>query len=104
VRKLLDGDRLGRLVMFESHYDRYRQRPGCTRGGRTARPGGGVLFDLGAHLVDQALVLFGVPQSVWASVRVEREGPGSMTPSTCVCTIPRLGQVSSSASGPRPRV
>jgi scyllo-inositol 2-dehydrogenase (NADP+) len=36
-----------------------------------------VLFDLGSHLVDQALVLFGVPQSVWASVRVEREGARS---------------------------
>jgi predicted dehydrogenase len=74
VRKLLDGDRLGRLVKFESHYDRYRQLPRLHAWREDGSPGGGVLFDLGAHLVDQALVLFGVPQSVWASVRVEREG------------------------------
>jgi scyllo-inositol 2-dehydrogenase (NADP+) len=74
VRKLLDGDRLGRLVKFESHYDRFRQVPRLHAWREDGGPGGGVLFDLGAHLVDQALVLFGVPASVWASVRAEREG------------------------------
>jgi scyllo-inositol 2-dehydrogenase (NADP+) len=77
VRKLLDGDQLGRLVQFESHYDRYRQAPRLHAWREDGSPGGGVLFDLGAHLVDQALVLFGVPQSVWASVRLEREGARS---------------------------
>jgi scyllo-inositol 2-dehydrogenase (NADP+) len=77
VRKLLDGDQLGRLVQFESHYDRYRQAPRLHAWREDGSPGGGVLLDLGAHLVDQALVLFGVPQSVWASVRVEREGARS---------------------------
>ena len=74
VRKLLDNDRLGRLVMFESHYDRFRQLPRLHAWREDGGPGGGVLFDLGAHLVDQALVLFGVPASVWASVRMERAG------------------------------
>ena len=77
VRKLLDGDQLGRLVKFESHYDRYRLAPRLHAWREDGSPGGGVLFDLGSHLVDQALVLFGVPQSVWASVRVEREGARS---------------------------
>src|SRR5271156_6872538 len=74
VRKLVDGDRLGRLVKFESHYDRYRLAPRLHVWRDDGSPGGGVLIDLGANLVDQALVLFGVPQSVWASGRVEREG------------------------------
>jgi scyllo-inositol 2-dehydrogenase (NADP+) len=74
VRKLVDSDRLGRLVMFESHYDRYRPSPRLHFWREDGTPGGGVLPDLGSHLVDQALVLFGVPQSVSASVRVEREG------------------------------
>jgi scyllo-inositol 2-dehydrogenase (NADP+) len=74
VRKLLENDRLGRLVMFESHYDRFRQLPRLHAWREDGGPGGGVLFDLGAHLVDQALVLFGVPASVWAVVRMEREG------------------------------
>ena len=74
VRSLLENERLGRLVMFESHYDRFRQLPRLHAWRENGGPGGGVLFDLGAHLVDQALVLFGVPASVWASVRMEREG------------------------------
>jgi scyllo-inositol 2-dehydrogenase (NADP+) len=74
VRKLLENDRVGRLVMFESHYDRFRQLPRLHAWRDDGGPGGGVLIDLGAHLVDQALVLFGVPASVWASVRREREG------------------------------
>ena len=77
VRKLLEEDRLGRVVMFESHYDRYRLLPRLHAWREDGSAGGGVLFDLGAHLVDQALVLFGVPNSVWASVRREREGAQS---------------------------
>jgi scyllo-inositol 2-dehydrogenase (NADP+) len=77
VRKLIDNDQLGRLVKFESHYDRYRLAPRLHAWREDGSPGGGVLFDLGAHLVDQALVLFGVPQSIWASVRTEREGAQS---------------------------
>src|SRR6202522_1376499 len=77
VRKLLDSDQLGRLVKFESHYDRYRLAPRLHAWREDGSPGGGVLVELGAHVVDQALVLFGVPQSMWASVRVEREGARS---------------------------
>ena len=77
VRKLLENDRVGRLVMFESHYDRFRQLPRLHAWREDGGPGGGVLWDLGAHLVDQALVLFGVPASVRASVRMEREGARS---------------------------
>ena len=65
VRKLLESDRVGRLVMFESHYDRFRQVPRLHAWREDGGPGGGVLFDLGAHLVDQALVLFGVPAVCW---------------------------------------
>jgi scyllo-inositol 2-dehydrogenase (NADP+) len=77
VRKLLDSERLGRLVMFESHYDRFRQSPRLNAWRENGEPGGGVLFDLGSHLVDQAMVLFGVPAAVWGSVRIEREGARS---------------------------
>ena len=90
VRKLLEDDRLGRLVMFESHYDRFRLLPRLHAWREDGGLGGGVLFDLGAHLVDQALVLFGVPASVWAVVRMEREGARLTTPSTCTCTTRRL--------------
>jgi scyllo-inositol 2-dehydrogenase (NADP+) len=77
VQKLLATGRLGRLVMFESHYDRYRLAPRLQAWREDGSVGGGVLLDLGAHLVDQALVLFGLPQSIWASVRRERAGARS---------------------------
>ncbi len=73
VRRLIASGELGRLAMFESHYDRYRpaRRPGAWR--EVGRPGSGVLFDIGSHLVDQALALFGMPESISADVRLERD-------------------------------
>ena len=73
VRKLIDSQVLGRLVLFESHYDRYRlaRRPGAWR--ENVGPGSGVLFDIGPHLLDQALVLFGMPEAINADVRIERD-------------------------------
>jgi predicted dehydrogenase len=73
VRKIIEGGLLGRLVEYESRFDRYRNepRPGAWR--ESAGPGGGVLYDLGSHLIDQALVLFGPPREVAADVRTERE-------------------------------
>jgi scyllo-inositol 2-dehydrogenase (NADP+) len=73
VRKLHGSGVLGRLALFESHYDRYRlaRRPGQWR--EDDGPGSGVLFDLGPHLVDQALALFGMPEAIAADVRIERD-------------------------------
>ncbi len=73
VRGLLRENTLGQLVVFESHFDRYRPepRPGSWR--EQAEPGSGVLFDLGSHLVDQAIQLFGPPLAVTADIRIERE-------------------------------
>jgi predicted dehydrogenase len=100
VRKLLDGDQLGQLVNFESRYDRFRQQPRLHAWREDGGPGGGVLLDLGAHLVDQALVLFGVPKSIWASVRVEREGARSDDAFDLYLRYPAShAQASSSVSG-----
>lgn len=73
VRKILEGGLLGRLVEYESHFDRYRNepRPGAWR--EQAGPGSGILYDLGSHLIDQALVLFGLPNEINADVRTQRE-------------------------------
>lgn len=73
VRRLLDGGALGRVVRFESRFDRYRpeRRPKAWR--ESEGPGSGLLMDLGPHLIDQAQVLFGAPQAVTADVRVERD-------------------------------
>ena len=73
IRELLAEGALGRLVRFETHYDRYRPqlKPGAWR--ETIRPGSGILFDIAPHLIDHALVLFGLPEGITAEVRIERE-------------------------------
>ena len=74
VGRLLDSGLLGSLVEYESRFDRFRPeaRPGAWREGTGA--GAGLLFDIGSHLVDQALVLFGLPLTISAELRIEREG------------------------------
>jgi scyllo-inositol 2-dehydrogenase (NADP+) len=74
VRKLLASGSLGRIVSYESNYNRFRPmlKPGTWR--ERNEPGSGVLFDLGSHILDQAFVLFGAPQTITADVFAEREG------------------------------
>ncbi|MBK8897410.1 MAG: oxidoreductase [Candidatus Competibacteraceae bacterium] len=73
VCQILRQGLLGRLVEYESHFDRFRNYFSAERAWREqAGPGGGVLFDLGAHLIDQALVLFGLPQRLTADIRSQR--------------------------------
>ncbi len=73
VKKLLAEGSLGRLVHFESRFDRWRPFPPTDRLWKEDPASGGVLIDLGSHLVDQALTLFGRPESVWAELLRERE-------------------------------
>ena len=74
VRRILNAGVLGRLVEYESHFDRYRNLPRAGSWREEAHAGSGLLYDLGPHLIDQALVLFGPPQSVTADIRTQRSG------------------------------
>ncbi|MCW0481727.1 Gfo/Idh/MocA family oxidoreductase [Gaoshiqia sediminis] len=73
VKKLLKDGSLGRLVEFESHFDRYRNfiQPGTWKEAGNERAG--VLYNLGSHMVDQVRVLFGMPMSVTAHLGIVRE-------------------------------
>ncbi|MGH9523629.1 MAG: oxidoreductase [Terriglobales bacterium] len=73
VQDLVSCGMLGRLVIYESHFDRYRPN---LRGSWNEKPvtGMGLIYDLAPHLIDQALVLFGTPESISADLRKEREG------------------------------
>ncbi len=73
VRKLLDEKAVGRLVTFESHFDRFRPIPRENTWKEAGNPANGMLFDLGPHLVDQVLTLFGAPEAITASVRSDRD-------------------------------
>lgn len=73
VKKLLTEGTLGRVVQVISRFDRFRplQRPGTWK--ETGGQPNGVLFDLGPHLMDQAIALFGVPDRITANDREERD-------------------------------
>jgi predicted dehydrogenase len=76
IRKVMDERSLGRLVHFESNFDRWR--PGLSsRAWKEETEQGGILLDIGTHLVDQALVLFGLPAAIGAEIRRERDGEGA---------------------------
>lgn len=73
VRKLLDDDRLGEITAFRARWDRFRPTV-SDRWREGAELGGGVLYDLGSHLIDQALCLFGRPHWIQADVFTQRRG------------------------------
>jgi predicted dehydrogenase len=79
VRELIRDGRLGNVLRFESRFERWRPnpRPGSWRDELAADEGGGVLADLGSHIIDQALQLFGNPRSVYAEVDQSRPGATS---------------------------
>jgi predicted dehydrogenase len=74
VQRLFAENKLGRVVLFESHFDRFRPHLKAGAWRERPEPGSGLVFDLGPHLIDQTLVLFGVPEAISADVRIEREG------------------------------
>lgn len=78
VKEVLKSGELGRLVTYEVRYDRFRNylRPNAWR--EDDLPGSGIFFDLGAHLIDQSLQLFGKPQAIFADLRKMREGVGAV--------------------------
>ena len=74
IREIVDRKLLGEdIVDCELHFDRYRPE---LRGGNAWRernePGAGIFYDLGSHLIDQALTLFGQPASITADIRIQR--------------------------------
>ena len=72
VKKLLEENRLGDVRYFESHFDRFRPNV-RNRWRELPGPGSGIWFDLGSHLVDQAMCLFGIPKSITARCLTMRE-------------------------------
>ncbi len=73
VQQLLEEKVLGRIVHFESHFDRFRPKPN-TNWREKKVPGSGILYDLGPHLIDQAIRLFGMPEWVYAEILHQRTG------------------------------
>jgi scyllo-inositol 2-dehydrogenase (NADP+) len=74
IQKVVENKLLGQLVEYEAHFDRFRNFIQADSWKEDPKPGIGVLYNLGSHIIDQALVLFGWPQSLWAHLRTVRPG------------------------------
>ncbi len=76
IRQLIAGDLLGPITRFESRFERYRATPRAHAWREFSAPeeAGGLLFDLGSHLIDQAIQLFGQPTRVYAEMEKRRPG------------------------------
>lgn len=74
VRKVIEAKLLGQLVECEIHYDRFRNYIEANTWKEEAKPGTGILYNLGSHLLDQALVLFGMPRFIDARLGIQRRG------------------------------
>jgi predicted dehydrogenase len=73
LRQLIADGVLGEVMEFHSHFDRYRPNV-ADRWRERDEPGSGLWYDLGPHLVDQALQLFGMPEAVFADIAMQRDG------------------------------
>jgi len=106
VRALLHQHALGRLTSFVSHFDRFRPVPRANTWKESSHPANGMLFDLGPHLVDQALALFGPPEAITASVRTDRDNSAIEDAFDITLHYPRLRATLSAtmiAADPAPR-
>lgn len=74
VKEILSKGLLGRLVEFESTFPRYRNfiKPNTWK--ETGESGGGLTYNLGSHIIDQAVQLFGMPEAVFADIATMRDG------------------------------
>lgn len=73
VEKVIKNNALGKLVQYEVHFDRYKPDIKKDSWKEQNTPGSGMLYDLGAHLIDGAQYLFGLPNEITADIRIERE-------------------------------
>ncbi len=73
TRQIVQSGVLGDILEAEIHYDRFREELSYKKHKEVANPGTGSLYDLGPHIIDQALLLFGMPQKIWADIRIIRK-------------------------------
>jgi scyllo-inositol 2-dehydrogenase (NADP+) len=74
LKSLIEQGRLGKIVELESHFDRFRPSIKTEAWKEQDLPGSGILFDLGSHLIDQAIHLFGLPDEVYCDLAKQRQG------------------------------
>lgn len=73
IQRVIREGELGRITEMEAHYDRYRPVPPGDTWKEDRNYGTGILYNLGSHLIDQALVLFGMPEELYAELDTQRQ-------------------------------
>lgn len=86
LQTLLKSGELGRIVEFESHFDRFDPEIPTSWAGMDA-PGGGVIYDLGTHLIDQVLHCFGLPAKVTGFLSSQRAMDGQGPADACTVLL-----------------
>lgn len=89
LKALIESGRLGTIGRLESRFDRFRPER-RDRWRERDEPGAGIWFDLGPHLIDQALVLFGMPLAITADIQTQRPGDGAPDYAHAVLRYDRL--------------
>ena len=86
VSDLIAKGTVGRIVEFETHFDRFRPKPSAGGWKATPGPGTGAIYDLGTHLIDQVITLFGFPKSV-TGFMVNQRDDGSGFEDSCTVLL-----------------
>lgn len=74
IQEIINNNLLGKLVEMEIHYDRFRNFIRQSTWKEDPKTGAGNLYNLGSHIIDQVLVLFGMPDSLYGDIRIQRPG------------------------------
>jgi len=106
VKEVIREGRLGPVVNYQARFDRFRNYRRVGQWREEDLPGSGTHYDLGAHLIDQALQLFGKPGAVFADLRRSREGARAVDDFEFILSYPNLkvslfGQMLAKAPTPR---
>lgn len=97
---LLKTNTLGRVVEFETHFDRHRPDIPTTSTWKTVpSPGGGAIYDLGAHLIDQVVTTFGLPRSVTGFVGTQRDSNPTGYEDSCTVLLHYPGMLATIKTG-----
>ena len=84
VKNWTRANTLGRIVEFETHFDRHRPDPPPDTWKAKSIPGGGTVYDLGSHLIDQVVAIFGLPARITGFVGSQRAGEAKIDDSFTV--------------------
>jgi len=99
LRKHIEDGTLGRIVEFETHFDRYRPDPPPMTWKAVPNPGTGAAYDLGTHLMDQVVHLFGLPKRITGFIGSQRASNPTGLEDSCTILLHYEGMLATVKAG-----